>query len=445
MLVNIFVIAVPALLALLVLLFWIIKAPERGIYTAFFASGILDTVNLGPLREKVGLTEIVILLTWIAMLVNKNWRYVRLPFSERQKVALFALIIFLIVYWASFFINNATYYGFMVGSLIEAFNLTYGALMVLSVVLLIQESNQWKGCLVGWMLGAAIVSLVGLWGLTGSAPAWVMDEFTGRISSTLKFENQIPSYIIPILVITIIWSVSNIIKVRYRIIMLMLIAVMSVTMIGTGSRTAFLLLILSVLALLFILWIQRNNKCLLKGYLGFGIILCGICLLFYTVAALSAYDGDYALGKTPAWQRPVVTLYETIQGNRPLDSTRTVQAEIIIDNIDAAIFLGNGPKLYGGKFNVEEIHNTYAALYFETGIMGFLFMFFFLFSSILCGVRKSDESSLNLLFTAVAVGFILLLLYGLTIYGLRQRTIWLMAGLLISIPSVVSSIENNKS
>lgn len=438
------VLSLSALLTLIVLFRWIFKAPERGIYAAFFTSGILQTVNLGPLREKVGLTELMILLTWLAMLINPVLRTQRLPLTGLQKLSLSSLGIFVLVYWSSFFINNATYYGYMIGSLVETLNLTYGALMVLTVVRLIQTPTQWKGCLVGWLAGAAVVSLVGIWALTGTAPAWTLDEFTGRICSTLKAENQIPSFLVPILVVAIVWSASSNLKSIQRVILLILIAAMSVTMIGTGSRTAFLLLILTVIAMIFVIIGHYRNEMLMKGYLGFSLILSAISLFFYISAALAMYDGEYALGHTPAWQRPVVTLYEAVNGNRSFDNTRTEQAEVIINNVDAAMFLGNGPKLYGSKFSVSEIHNTYAGVFFETGFLGVILFLFFLFCSFLAARYKSNDHSINLLISAAVVGFCLLLIYGMTMYGLRQRTIWLMAGLLISVPSMVNWLENEK-
>lgn len=438
------VLSLSVILTLVTLFFWILKAPVRGIYAAFFASGILQTVNLGPLREKVGLTELVVLLTWCAMLINPTWRTQRLPLIGWQKLPLLSLSTFVLIYWLSFFINNATYYGYMIGSLVETMNLTYGALMVLTVVLLVQTPTQWKGCLVGWLAGAAIVSLVGIWALTGTAPAWTLDEFTGRICSTLKAENQIPSFLVPILVVAIVWSASRSLSSIQRGILLILIAAMSVTMIGTGSRTAFLLLIITVIAIIFVIISQFTNKQLMKGYLGFSLILSAVSLFFYISAALAMYDGHYGLGHTPAWQRPVVTLYETVKGNRSVDDTRTLQAEVVISNADAAMFIGNGPKLSGSKFSVAEIHNTYAGVFFDTGFLGVILFIFFLFSSFLAARYKLNDSSINLLISSALVGFFMLLLYGMTMYGLRQRTIWLMAGLLISVPSMINWLENER-
>lgn len=421
-----------ALLVLSALFWWISKAPERGIYIAFFSSGILNTVSLGPLRDKVGLTEIVVLLTWFAMLVNHSWRSQRIFLTGLQRLALLFLAVFVLTEWVSFLVNNADFYGALTGSLVETLNITYGSLMVVTVIMLIKTPHQWKSCLVGWLAGSLLVSSVGLWAMSGSAPSWTLDEYTGRISSTLKFENQIPSYIIPILMVSLIWRVSSSLRKEQRLLISTLILGMVVILIGTGSRTALLLLIIVAMFLPIVLAWQINNRFLLKGSLGLNIIVGIFALFTYISAAMTFYDGDYLLGKTPAWQRPVVMMYENFTEGSGVDTTRLEQASLVIEKADVAMFIGNGPKLYGNKFHVEEIHNTYAGVYIETGLMGLITLLIFLMLTITTIFRARPGSELRLLFIAAGLGFILLIIYNLTMYGLRQRTLWLMAGLLLS-------------
>lgn len=415
---------------------WVIHSPDRGIYTAFFASGILNTVSMGPLREKVGLTEIVIIITWFAMLSNRQWRSHRIALSGYQILALIFLGSFILTEWISFFVNNINYYGYMTGSLVESLNITYGAMMVITVLLLVQTEDQWKKCIIGWLCGAAVVIVVGLWAMTGTAPSWTIDEFTGRISSTFKFENQMASYLIPLMVIILAWCVSRSISKILRDISLLLVAGMATVLIGTGSRTAFLLIVLVAVCMTALYVIQFNNYTLRKGYLGISIVACFTGLILYVVAAMSMFDGVYQLGKTPSWQRPVVMMYQNMTEGKGLDETREEQANVVIDNADRAIFLGNGPKLYGSKFHISEIHNTYAGIFIETGIIGITILLLFLLMPLVVSIRLTVSPEMKLLFIAAAMGFMLLLAYNLTMYGLRQRTIWLMAGLLLSASSV---------
>jgi hypothetical protein len=432
----IYLFAIPGLILLGAVLNWIHKEPVRGLYLAFFATGILETVSLGPLREKFGLTELAILLTWFAMFLGHSWRNNRQGLSQLQKLSLFFLSAFILVEWTSFVVNNATFYNHITGSLVEVLNYTYGAMMVMTVVLLVDDWDKLKGCLYGWCLGAVVVSVIGVWAMTGSAPSWTMDEFTGRISSTLKFENQIPAFIIPIFLPTMIMTLSRNTSSWLKWGLFVLTIFMAITMIGTGSRTAFLLLIFAFIALVIIGFIERANADLFKGRLGLFAIICFIGLIAYITAALSAFDGNYSLGHTPSWQRPVVVIYNTITSETgTLDTTRTDQMNVIFENADKSMFIGNGPKLYPYKYGVSEIHNTYAGIYAESGLFGLIFFLLFLISAgyTVLLVRKREPIPYHkLLASALFSGFFLLLLYGMTMYGLRQRNIWLLAGLLIS-------------
>ncbi|TKF99455.1 O-antigen ligase family protein [Vibrio sp. F13] len=415
---------------------WIIKDPVRGLYLAFFSTGILETVHLGPLRDKVGLTELAIILTWFALILNKSWKKDRAPLTKLQKFAFFMLSAFVLIQWLSFLVNNATFYDHIVGSLVEVLNYTYGAMIVLTTVLLVNSWKKLMGCVSGWLLGTVVVTLIGIWALTGTGPAWATDEFTGRISSTLKFENQIPAFIIPIFVTAIIMSLSRSTSNLLRKGLIILVMLMSVTMIGTGSRTAFLLLIFAFVSLFILGFIEKSNKDLLKGRLGLVMILSSLGLVGYVIAALSAFDGNYSLGHTPSWQRPVVVIYNTITSEQgTLDNTRTKQADVILNNADESMFIGNGPKLYGAKYHVSEIHNTYAGIYTESGFLGVISFISFLGVSLYTAlyVRKREAIPYyKLIITSLSFGFILLLLYGMTMYGLRQRNIWLLSGLLIA-------------
>ncbi|SDK79166.1 hypothetical protein SAMN05192555_101214 [Franzmannia pantelleriensis] len=431
-----------AVVTLAGLFYWVVLDPVRGLYLAFLASGILNTIPLGPLREKVGLTEFVMALTWAAMLVNRKWLVQRVPFLDKQKLAVGLLCLFIVAYLASFFINNATFYDLLTESFVESFNIIYVAMMMVTVVLLVQKPEQWKGCLTGWLVGAAVVALVGLWAMTGSAPVWTYDEFSGRVSSTLRFENQVPSYLVPIMLIAMVWSSLATTSKWLRLLLLLLITAMVITLIGTGSRTALILVVLSILCMIGLLLVKHSNTSLLSGYLSLAIIGCGVSLFLYVAAALSMYDGQYSLGTTPSWQRPVIVLFESSQSG-VLDTTRSRQAEIVIASAHENFFIGNGPKLYGAKYRMEEVHNTYAGVFFESGAFGVLALFAFIIAVIYNGFSGSRSNALNILTWASVVAFMLLLLYGMTMYGLRQRTLWLMCGLLVSVPNIVRYMDRS--
>ncbi|MBA2780246.1 O-antigen ligase family protein [Billgrantia kenyensis] len=423
-------------------IYWILLNPVRGIYLAFFSSGILVTMPLGPLREKVGLTELVIAITWAAMVINRKWIFERKFVDGRQRIALLAALVFLLIYAISCFVNNASFYGFLIPSVIETANIVYVVLLMITMLFLVQTPEQWKGCLFGWLAGAAVVSLVGFWAMTGSAPVWAYDEFSGRVSSTLRFENQVPSYLVPIMFIAMVWGALSTTSKLLRFILVSLIAAMAVTLVLTGSRTAFLLIIISLFCMAFIFLINLKNSSLMTGYLGLVIITSVVSLFLYVGAVIAAYDGHYSLGSTPSWQRPVVVLIEGSHSG-VIDQSRGRQAELVIANADDAFILGHGPKLSGVKYRIDEIHNTFAGVFFEAGALGLVSLIILYMALFSCALRFSRSGTMNLLFIAAGVAFILLCLYGMTMYGLRQRSLWLMCGLLLSIPSVANHINRS--
>ncbi|MCD9526021.1 hypothetical protein [Photobacterium carnosum] len=430
------------LLSLLILGYtfrYLLKNPVYGIYLSFFSSGILKTVNLGPLRDKFGLTEVIFLLTWLAMMLTNYWKNNRVKLNSIQKLTFVIMFTFIFIEWLSLLLNNMDFYGGLIGSIVEVTNLTYGALMALTLVVLISERPQFFMCLKFWILGALVVSIIGCWALTGTAPGWTMDDFTGRISSTLKFENQVPSYLIPIFIPMVMGLFVRGISSKNKIILLICSIMLAATMIGTGSRTALLLLVLAIFAIAFTGLITIKNNYLFKGKFLMGIACLIFALFSYVILALAAFDGHYALGHTPSWQRPVVRLYLTLDEGAMLDSTREEQLSIVDYNMDKAMIIGNGPKLYGRKYGMEEIHNSYVGVYFESGLLGisaFLTLLVLCYSCAFSAIKYIPNNGEKILIVSVIAGFSLLLFYSGTMYGLRQRNIWLMMGLLISLPSL---------
>ncbi|WP_305818595.1 hypothetical protein [Photobacterium leiognathi] len=199
------------------------------------------------------------------MMLTTHWRRTRIKFSNIQKLTFIVMFTFIFIEWLSLLLNNMDFYGGLTGSIVEVANLTYGALMALTLVVLLSERPQFFMCLKFWVLGALVVSIIGTWALTGTAPAWTMDEFTGRISSTLKFENQVPSYLIPIFIPMVMALFVRDISSKNKWILFVCTFMLAATMIGTGSRTAFLLLVLAIFVIFVVGLVSVGNKSLLKA------------------------------------------------------------------------------------------------------------------------------------------------------------------------------------
>lgn len=433
-----------ATLTMAVAMVWLARKPERGLFLVFFSSGILITPHLPVVREKLTAVELIMLLTWLALLLRAGYRSKAAPpLAQGQRLSLFLGAVF--TFWVAFsFLFNYILHGYvpvlLVTGTVETLNYAYGYLMFLTVVLMVRNWETWRGCLNAWLLGAVVVSFFGVWATIGSAPAWTYDDFSGRVSSTLRFENQIPSFLLPPFVALVFMVVQRGIPAWWRLALFALLAGMVVTAIGTGSRTALLMLLISAAGVLFVAVREVRRGAFHAGLLLNVSIAMFVALIVYVALALAAYDGNYLLGKTPAWQRPVVTLFEFAQGTRGLDDSRTGQIHFVWQNIDKHLLLGTGPKVYGGLYGVEEIHNTYTGILFQLGLVGLVLFITWLLHVMWLGWRASKRitaSFQRVLVLSMLIGMGVLLLYSMTMFGLRQRNLWLLAGLLVAAISLI--------
>jgi len=432
------------IVAFVALMMMIAKKPVKGLYLVFFASAILMTLKLPIVREKFTSAECLILMTWVAMLfTNRRVQEVRcrlLPTQKKTILVGWGLILWIVL---SFLINNLEDFDkvhIFLWSAVESLNYFYGFMIFLTVIALVDTQKRWYGCLHAWIWGGVVVSLVGTWAMLGNAPSWAYEEFTGRVSSTLRNENQVPSYLMPILVPLVFMTVRNSTKNWLRILLITLVCGILLTVAGTGSRTSILMLFGCFVGI-FCLGRTAWNKKVINRYLlsKMALGLCGVSIV-YVLVAITSYDGHYSLGKTPSWQRPVVLIYDWIQGNRALDEVRARQMTKVKNAIMDSPFWGAGPKLFGTKYKSHEIHNTYAAVLMDLGLPGLILFLLWLLACFSAGLRSARYCSdpfLRLMILSACVGMVVLLLYSMTIYGLRQRNIWLMAGLLAAAPRVV--------
>jgi hypothetical protein len=430
-------IMIGAVLALTLLL-WIARRQVRGLYLAIFATSVLITPHLPVVKDKFAATEMFMLLTWTALLFGSGrWRRTRVWLVRPQKLSLLICGAFIGWIFLSFWINNMSLQGNFVSSLVETFNFLYGFLIFGTVLVLVDEREKWYGCLYAWLAGAALASFFGVWALIGGAPSWAYEEFTHRISSTLRNENQVPSFLLPVLVAAIFLAVRRGQSLWRTTLATTLAAGMLATTIGSGSRTGLLMIALSLLCVYLLGVREARAGAFNRPLLGMMALILGGAAFFYVSLALALYDGQYGLGRTPPWQRPVVTLYEWTQGHRVLDSTREEQLEAISEKYKDYLVFGAGPKLFGAKEGTSEIHNTYASLLVEAGLPGLLLFITWLGHVLQVGWRSGErcrDPFWRLMVLSLVIGMGTLLIYNSTMFGLRQRNVWILAGLLVAVP-----------
>lgn len=428
--------------ACFVLLVRFMRRPKEGLYLAIFASAILLSPDLPVVREKFTAAEFVMILTWAALLLGRGRKRARtLALTRDQHLSMSLGGAFIAWAVVSFAVNQATiaWNGSLVAGAVETLNFAYGYLMFCTVVYLVDDWQDLRGCLLAWFAGVAVVAFFGVWALIGGAPGWTYDDFTGRISSTLRTENQVPMFLIPVMVALVFWAVRRGLRPRERLTALAVLGGLLLTMAGTGSRIGFGMVILAVLATIWLALIEARRSGFRKGLLfnlSMGLVAA---VSVYVFIALVGYQGGYALGETPAWQRPVVMLHDWVEGTRALDSTRPAQLrQAWIIFLDQPL-LGTGPKLYSVEYRMAEVHNTYAGVMLQTGILGLLLLLVWQFHLLWVGWRtgRSLQNPFHrLMVLSLLVGLALVMVYGLTMFGLRQRSLWLVAGLIVAAQSL---------
>lgn len=419
---------------------WISRRPVRGLYLAVFATSILITPSLPIVREKFAATELLMLMTWAALLIaptlgSRN----RAKLVRSQQISVLIGGSFIVWIFLSFGLNNISLAltDFFLSSLVETLNYLYGFLIFCTVLVIVDDREKWYGCLYAWLLGAALVSVVGVWALIGGAPSWAYEDFTHRISSTLRNENQVPSFLLPVLVSAIFLTVRRGQPVWRTVLGTALVFGMLATAVGSGSRTALLMIGLSLLGSYLLGMREARGRAFNRLQMAVTALALGSVAFFYVSTALGLYDGHYGLGRTPPWQRPVVTLYDWLQGNRDLDETREVQLVTISEKFKDYLVLGAGPKLFGVREASAEIHNTYANILVEGGLPALLLFAAWLGHLLWTGWRSGKrcrDPFWRLIVLSLVIGMGTLLIYNATMLGLRQRNVWIVAGMLMAVP-----------
>lgn len=425
-------------------LYWTRGRPERSLYAAIFATGFLMTPNLPVVREKLAAPEIFMLVTWGLVVLQS--RRARWPILGIQKRVLLCGAAFIAFGVASWMINVVAVPDGFVGSTVEISNYAYGFLIMATVVHLVDRWEILLNCLWAWLAAAAIVSAIGVLAVFGVAPSWAYDEFTLRVSSTLKFENQLPSFLLPILPAAVILAVSRPQRLRRRLFLIGVALSGIATIAMTGSRAGLLMVALFLVGVLWIAASEGNRPKIHASLITATFAMLAAMQVGISSYALATYDGEYALGRTPPWQRPTVTLYEWVTNRggdlSAIDDTRVVQTSFVFRELaDHAVF-GIGPKMVGARFRMEEIHNTYLGVLMEFGLLGtalFLGLIGLVLHTGWKAMTRCQGDLERAVIRALLIGLALLLFYQFTMFGLRQRNIWILMGLIVALPRVLQA------
>ncbi len=430
-----------------------LRNPIVFFYFAIASTAFLKTPELPIVREKLALPEFGFVLTWLFWANIPKHRIAHPSLPPMTQIGGFFGLICLVSSAVGVMGSTRTgqpYSGTMVAySFLESINYIYGVMIVWTTINLLDSWPRWLNAILAWMIGLAVASIVGVAAFGGLAPDWAVEE-TGRICSTLKRENQVPSMILPIILVVLLCSVRKGMALPWRVVFLGLTMAALIATIGSGSRTALLMIMCAAMALYWISATSLGASDLidLKLLSMLTLVFSAVVGLYFCVAWIM-YDGNYSLFGTPSWQRPAVLIIEWAQGTRELDHSRPRQIMGALAYFWNSPIIGTGPKL-GAMLAATggEIHNTYFSLLLETGVLGvgsFLLLIFSAVSRSSQAVNVCRFRWYSILARCLLVGLVLLAIYNSTMLGLRQRNIWILIGLLYAFSDLAVSVAPEAS
>jgi O-antigen ligase len=423
---------------------FVLPNPVRGVYVVMFTSAILVTAELPIVRDKLTITEPIMVIIWAAMAAawvsRRRQAHSLLP---RQRSAIAAVVVLSLLAVASL-VMHAGAPGETGGSpVIEVLAYVYGACVFTTVVLLVDDWKKLQRCLYAWLLGVGLIAVVGVWSILFTPPDWAYAEYSGSISSTMKYENQIPAHALPMLCLAFVLAGLRSTPPLHRLAYMALVGSVTLTIVFTGSRTGSTLLIVCVLGLTLIGFRMARNEFLLKDhYRGLmAVLVVGLGIFAYLVFATERnYTG---IRSVPAYKRPIVMTRDWLSGKRPLDTKRSNQLQGTWESFANDPVFGIGPlRFHLSAGTTDRGHNTYAVVLIELGIPALLALLAWLGLTWRCGwdaFRQSRDPQRRIIIASLLLGFVVLLAYQMSMFGLRQRTLWLFAGLLVALPRVIAS------
>ncbi len=417
------------------------RSPEYGLYALFFSSAILVAPNLPVVGSKLALPEFVALCAWIGFLLSRQ------PVQlERASGAVLAGVPFLAWYVLAFIVNagRANEQGAFLSSLIETLNQLYSFSTFLLVALIVDRTSTAWRCVLAWLAGAVVVCVVGLITLAGHGPDWALDDNTQRLSSTLRRENQVPSFLIPVLPAALLFAASRLVAPPLRLGLYALAFAIIAVSYGTGSRTALVMLVLVLMGVVWVVLRETGRGAIMPVRL-FALFAMLTTALVGATLYIQAQSTQYASRfEAPGWQRATLVLSAWLEGDEFVDGGRVNQIRDALTLMPDEPVFGVGPALFKPMLGGHEVHNSYVGAAVEAGIPAAVFLiFWFAYLMVHCwaGAGSSPHAPTRLLACSLLIGLAALLCYGLPQYGLRQRNIWLVCGLMACLPQLAAAMS----
>lgn len=313
-------------------------------------------------------------------------------------------------------------------------NYSYGAVICVVIVAASAVPGNGRLFILAYVLGVVLVSGFSALAMFAEAPAWVYHG-GGRIKSTSQSVNQLAAFVAPALPLALILGLGRSISGWTTVLFVFAAALGILALIGTGSRTAVVLLVVSLLLVVVAALFYWSSK---RGLASTILLSCVMVAL--GLGVLTAEFEDVGSSAIPEFAqtlaRPLDRFLapDTVEGSL---GPRYDQIVAVWSNwVDYPVF-GIGPGNFKSfSSSVYEVHNTYLGTLIEIGVPGLFFLL--LFQASICATalqRSVSQVSLERRIQAFAAfaAFLIVSLYGLGSFGLRQRPFWIQAGFAIGV------------
>lgn len=327
----------------------------------------------------------------------------------------------------------------------------YGYLCFRLILRLLTTEDALRRVFLWWAAATIMVVVVGFLAATGIyRPAWTYDPIINRINSTFKMSGQVSSYLGPAMFLLFYLATLRQASFWKRGSFVLLLLAAAYVMMGTGSRTGFVVMSVSIF-LGFMVILTTPSRLVRKGEL-FMAIGAGLAVFFSFAASVwTDTSVEYGLTTTSPFERALRMWSEQTSGNEirlaTIGGTRAEEISVAMANLDAHLFLGVGSGMFSRTYQINEIHNTYISVLAENGLLAFIALmlwwgavgtFLFTTASRLRGTRR-------LILRLVTLGFLSISIYQVTINGMRQRPFWFVPAIALATACVLrrSAVAEN--
>ena len=421
----------------------IAKTPRKAIpiYVIFLATGLFFSgVLINPLNpsktSKIIAADLFFLVGSVLFIFASITKFGTLSLRVHKNTRVMFSTLFAFLFWvfASGLVAMFVYDEPLGKFTLTFFNYLYGAIICVIIVSALAIPGNARILILAYTLGVVFVSSFSALAIFAEAPAWVYHG-GGRIKSTSQSVNQLAAFVAPTIPLILVLSLGRSVSKPMTMFFLFASALASIALIGTGSRTALVLLVVSLLLIVSAALLYWPSK---SGLASAILALCSAAAigLGVVVVAFKEVGTDAIPGFAQTLARPLDRFLnpDTVEAGL---GPRYDQIVAVWSNwVNHPVF-GIGPGNFKTFTSSEfEVHNTYLGILIEIGVPGLFLLL--LFQSAICFTallkslgRHPIEERIQAF--AVFAAFLIVSLYGLGSFGLRQRPFWIQAGFAIGV------------